>query len=93
MKIEIVVNSRIYREHKKITEAFAKESLTNRYYENGYYLAQMRDELCIRADAYCKNPRKKHHLSYILEHKEDWDKGYAKSVMKGDKHVKRQIFK
>lgn len=64
-----------------LSENFAKESLANRYYENGYYLPQMRDELCIRADAYCKNTRKKHHLSYILEHKDDWNETYVKNAM------------
>ena len=56
-----------------LSETFAKESLTERKLKNGYYLAQMSDELCIRALAYQKNPRKKHHLEYIETHADAWE--------------------
>lgn len=64
-----------------LTEEFASESLANRRCEEGYYLPQMQDELCIRAEAYRKNPRKKHHLAYIKEHIVDWNLAKAERAM------------
>lgn len=64
-----------------LTEEFACESLADRRCVDGYYLPQMQDELCIRAEAYRKNPKKRHHLAYIKDHADAWDLAKAEQVM------------
>lgn len=53
---------------------FCRNALARRQEKDGYYVPQIVDELCIRANEYRNNPRKIHHLEYMRKYKEymDW---------------------
>lgn len=53
---------------------FCSQALARKQEKDGYYLPQITDELCVRANEYKKNPKKVHHLEYMRKYKEyvDW---------------------
>ena len=64
-----------------INEAFWREALARKEECKGFYIPTVKDEICIRVNEFLKNSRKLHHLQYIKEHIEDYDKNILNSYL------------
>jgi len=77
---------------KGIKDLFIEKSLNDRILRNGYYVAQVKDEIVYRMHDLYYHPQKEKHRRYVLQYWSYFEKEYLRNCINekyGDEFIKR----